>query len=193
MSTAKTKARNIKEFIEDAKQHRLDYASIGVGSTGHLLGFQLSEGNKLDMLHVPYKGSAPATQALVAGEISAVFLDLVTLKPHLASGRVRLIAVTGTKRSPLTPDVPTLAESGFPGFETLTWAGLFVANKTPASIVSRLETETRKILALPDVIAKWHDLGYEPGGKPQAQFAAQMRSESERWGGIIKKAGIKLD
>lgn len=164
-----------------------------MGSTGHLLGFQLSEGNKLDMLHVPYKGSAPATQALVAGEISAVFLDLVTLKPHLASGRVRLIAVTGTKRSPLTPDVPTLAESGFPGFETLTWAGLFVANKTPASIVSRLETETRKILALPDVIAKWHDLGYEPGGKPQAQFAAQMRSESERWGGIIKKAGIKLD
>jgi len=195
VSTQKTKALTIKEFVADAKLHPKDYnyASIGAGSSGHLLGYQLNEANGLSMLHVAYKGSTPATLALMAGEISAVFLDIVTLKPQLASGKVRLLASTGAKRSPLTPDVPTLAESGYAGFDTASWAALFVPSKVPADVLARLETETRKILAQPEVITKWRELGFEPGGQPPAQFAAQMRADSVRWGGLIKKAGVKLD
>lgn len=195
VSTQKTKALSIKEFVAEAKQHPKDYnyASIGAGSSGHLLGYALNEANGLSMMHVAYKGSTPATLALVAGEISAVFLDIVTLKPQLASGKVRLLAVTGSRRSALTPDVPTLGESGYAGFDTASWAALFVPSKVPPEILGRLEAETRKILAQPDVIAKWRDLGYEPGGQPQAQFAAQMRADSARWGSLIKKAGVKLD
>lgn len=195
VSTAKTEARSLKEFVAQAKRHpqEYNYASIGAGSSGHLLGYALNEANGLEMMHVAYKGSSPATLALMAGEISAVFLDYVTLKPQLASGKVRLLAVTGTRRSSLTPDVPTLAELGYPGFEAAVWGALFVPSKTPREIVSRLETETRKILAQPDVVAKWHELGYEVGGLPQAQFAAQMRLDSARWGALIKKTGVKLD
>ncbi|MDO8772323.1 MAG: tripartite tricarboxylate transporter substrate binding protein [Burkholderiaceae bacterium] len=195
VSTAKTGARSLKEFVAEAKKHPQDYnyASIGAGSSGHLLGYALNEANGLEMMHVAYKGSSPATLALMAGEISAVFLDYVTLKPQLASGKVRLLAVTGTRRSSLTPEVPTLAELGYPGFEASVWGALFVPSKTPREIVARLETETRKILAQPDVVAKWRELGYEVGGMPQAQFAAQLRSDSARWGALIKKTGVKLD
>lgn len=195
VSTEKTKVRTMAEFVAQAKQQPKDhnYASIGAGSSGHLLGYALNESNGLSMVHVTYKGSTPAMLALVAGEVSAVFLDYVTIRPQLASGKVRLLAVTGAQRSSLTPDVPTLAELGYPGFENKVWGGLFVPSKTPADILARLETETRKILAQPDVVAKWRELGYEPGGQPQAQFAAQLRSESARWGNLIKKAGVKLD
>lgn len=195
VSTEKTKVRTMAEFVAQAKQHPLDYnyASIGAGSSGHLLGYALNESNALSMMHVAYKGSTPAMLALVAGEVSAVFLDYVTIRPQLASGKVRLLAVTGAKRSPLTPDVPTLAELGYPGFENKVWGALFVPSKTPADVLARLETETRKILAQPDLVAKWRELGYETGGQPQAQFAAQLRSESVRWGNLIKKAGVKLD
>lgn len=195
VSTQKTRATTIKEFVAEARLHpkEYNYASIGAGSSGHLLGYALNDANGLSMLHVAYKGSTPATLALVAGEISAVFLDIVTLKPQLASGKVRLLAVTGTRRSPLTPDVPTLAESGYSGFENASWAGLFVPSKVPADVHARLETETRKILVQPELIAKWRELGFEPGGQPQAQFAAQMRADSVRWGGLIRKAGVKLD
>ena len=195
VSTSKTNTHTLKDFVAQAKLHPQDYnfASIGAGSSGHLLGYALNEANGLNMMHVPYKGSSQATLALMAGEVSAVFLDYVTLKPQLASGKVRLLAVTGTRRSALTPDVPTLTELGYPGFESTVWGALFVPSKTPAEIVNRLETETRKILALPDVLAKWRELGYEPGGMPRAQFAAQLRTDSVRWGALIKKTGVKLD
>lgn len=195
VSTAKTPAHTLKEFVALAKEHPQDYnyASIGPGSSGHLLGYALNEVNGLNMMHVPYKGSSPATMALMSGEVSAVFLDYVTLKPQLATGKVRLLAVTGTHRSALTPDVPTLAELGYPGFESDVWGAIFVPTKTPVAIISRLETETRKILAQPDIVAKWHEMGYEVGGLPRAEFAAQMRKDSARWGALIKKTGVKLD
>lgn len=195
VSTAKTGARTLKEFAAAAKQRPQEhsYASIGAGSSGHLLGYALNEANGLSMLHVSYKGSSAATMALLAGDVSAVFLDYVTLKPQLGSGKVRLLAVTGTRRSKLTPDVPTLAELGYSGFESSVWGALFVPSKTPRDIVLRLEAETRKILAQPDMVAKWQELGYEPGGAPQAQFAAQMRADHARWGALIKSSGVRLD
>ena len=195
VSTARTQARTFQEFMAEArrKPREFSYASIGPGSSGHLLGNTLNEANHLEMVHVPFKGSTPATLALVGGEINTVFLDYVTLKPHVDSGKVRLLAVTGTRRSPMTPDVPTLAELGYPGFETNVWGGLFVSSKTPPEIVERLNAHSRAILAQPELSAKWRELGYEVGGLPQAQFAALVRAEYDRWGGMIRKAGVKLD
>ncbi|VTU21543.1 Bug family tripartite tricarboxylate transporter substrate binding protein [Variovorax sp. PBL-E5] len=195
VSTAKVKATTFKAYVEEARRNPQDYnyASIGPGSSGHLLGYALNEANGLGMTHVPYKGSAPAMMALMSGEIAAVFLDFVTLKPQLAVGKVRLLAVTGSQRSPLTPDVPTLAELGYPGFEAAAWAALFVPARTPPEVMARLESEIRKVLAQPDVQARVRELGYEPGGMPHAQFVAQVRTDAARWGALIKKAGVKLD
>ena len=191
----KVSAKTMKEYVEQARARPNDYsyASIGAGSSGHLLGFALNEANGLGTIHVPYKGSAPAMQALLGGEIASVFLDYVTLKPQVQAGKVRLLAVTGAERSPVTPAVPTLAELGYPGFESATWAGLFVPSKTPREIVQRLESEVRKIAAQPDYIQKIRELGYEAGGLTQAQFAAQVRADHARWGALIKKAGVKLE
>lgn len=192
VGTAKVKAKTFKEYVAQAKAHPKDfsYASIGPGSTGHLLGFAVNKANGMDTIHVPYKGSTPALQALLSGDVASVFLDYVTLKPQVEAGKVRLLAVTGTKRSEFTPDVPTLSELGYTGFEAGTWAGLFVAKNTPPTILKTLETAVHKITTDPDYVQKMASLGYEPGDLTQPQFAALVRSEYTRWGALIKQAGI---
>ncbi len=195
VGTDKVRARTLKEYVEAARANpkEYSYASIGAGSTGHLLGYALNEANGLDTIHVPYKGSAPAMTALLGGEVASVFLDYVTLKSQVAAGKVRLLAVTGTQRSPVTPAVPTLAEQGLAGFEAGTWAGLFAPARTPPEIVQRLETEVRKIVVQPDYLARIRELGYEPGGSTHTQFTTQVRNEHARWGALIRKTGIKLE
>ena len=195
VGTAKVKAKTLKEFIAAAKANPKDYsyASIGPGSTGHLLGFAMNEANKLGTIHVPYKGSTPALQALLSGEVASVFLDYVTLKPQIEAGKVRLLAVTGTERSQFTPEVPTLTELGYKGFEAGTWAGLFVAANTPPAIVKTLADTVHKITADPDYVEKMAALGYAPGYMSQKEFAAFVRSEDTRFGALIHKAGITLD
>ena len=195
VSTARVQAKSLKEFSELTKAKTRDdsYGSIGPGSSHHLYANNLNEAAALNMIHVPYKGGAPAVLALVSGEISAVMLDLVSLKPYVANGKVRLLASTGTKRSALTPDVPTLSELGYPGFESYGWGAMFLPSKTPPDIVQRLETEIGNVLQQPDVIAKFKDMGFEIGGTPQAQFATQVVGDHDRWTRLIKKAGVTLD
>jgi len=195
VGTSKVSALTMKEFVEQARQKPKEhsYASIGPGSTGHLLGFALNEANKLDTLHVPYKGAAPATQALLSGEVSSVFLDYITLKPHVDAGKVRLLAITGTERSPQTPQVPTLAELGYAGFDSGSWAGLFVPAKTPAPVMKRLEDALATVLRDPEYVETMTNYGYKIDVLSQPKFAAMVRSEYTRWNELIKKAGIKLE
>lgn len=195
VGTSKVSALTMKEFVEQARQKPKEhsYASIGPGSTGHLLGFALNEANKLDTLHVPYKGAAPATQALLSGEVSSVFLDYITLKPHVDAGKVRLLAITGTERSPQTPQVPTLAELGYAGFDSGSWAGLFVPAKTPAPVMKRLEDALTTVLRDPEYVETMTNYGYKIDVLSQPKFAAMVRSEYTRWNDLIKKAGIKLE
>lgn len=195
VGTSKVTAKTMKEYVEQARQHPKEYgyASIGPGSTGHLLGFALNEANKLDTLHIPYKGAAPATQALLSGEVASVFLDYVTLKPHVDAGKVRLLAITGNEHSAQTPNVPTLAELGYTGFESGSWVGLFLPAKTPAAVTKRLDEALAAVLVDPEYVETMTKYGYKIGNLTQPQFVAMIRREYTRWNELIKKAGIRLD
>lgn len=195
VNAAKVPAKNLSEYVALAKAASADhpYASIGAGSSHHLYGHHFNSLAGLNLTHVPYRGGAPAVLAVASGEVASVFLDYVSLKPHVESGKVRLLASTGTRRSPLTPDVPTLSEAGFAGFESYGWGALFVPAKTPMAIVAQLHGEVLKALRHPDVLAKFQSFGFEIGGVPQAQFAAQFRADHERWTTLIRKADVKLD
>ena len=195
VSTARVSAKTLKEFVEEAKTQptAFTYGSGGNGSSHHLYGFGLAEATSVNMLHVPYKGGAPAMTALISGEIASGFFDFVSLKPYVESGKARLLAVTGTHRHALTPAIPTLAELGYTGFESYGWGALFVPAKTPPEIVQRLEAEIIKALKNPEVIAKFRDAGFELGGTPQAQFAAQYKADQQRWATLIKKSATRLD
>ncbi|SEB20041.1 tripartite tricarboxylate transporter substrate binding protein [Variovorax sp. YR216] len=191
----KVDARNLKEFVAQVKAQpgSHSYGSIGMGSTTHLFGHALNEEAHLDMVHVPFKGSSVALNALLAGEVSTVILDYVTLKPQVSAGKARLIAVTGSQRSSWTPEVATFAEQGYKGLELMTWAGLFVPSKTSPDIVRRLHDEVMKVVREPDVAAKLADLGYVPGNRSQAAFAQQVSDEKQRWAVLIKQAGVRLE
>lgn len=195
INPTKVPVKTLREFSDLAKDKTREdsYASVGAGTSLHLFGFGLSEAAKLNMLHVPYKGGAPAMVALVGGEVSSAFMDYATIKPFVADGRVRLLAVTGTKRSPLTPDVPTLSELGYTGFEAYGWGALFLPAKTPPDIVARLYAEVHKVLQQPDVIASFKNMGFEMGGTPQAEFATQVKNDYGQWSQLIKRTGISLD
>lgn len=195
VNTSRTHARTLKEFVDQVKAERgkHHYASVGNGSIGSLYGYKLNEVAGLDLVHVPYKGAGPVVMALLAGEVSASFVDYATLKAHVASGKLRPLAVSSAKRSPWTPDVPTFTEQGFPGFESFSWVGVFVTGKTPPEIVQRITLEVNRALKQPDVVAKLNDLALDQGGMPQTQFAAMVTADHARWGAIIKNAGMKLD
>ena len=195
VSTTRTPAKSVKEFVEQvrAEPKKHYYASISPGSTGHLYGFHFNEFNGLDMQHVAYKGGAPATTALLAGDISAAFLDFSTLKPQLPGGRIRLLAVTGLTRSPQAPDIPTFTELGYKGFEPTSWAGLFVPKATPAPMVKTLADTVNMLLKQPDIAGKYKELGYEIGTMTQPQFAAQVASDRDMWSDLVRKAGVKVE
>ncbi|QNN59094.1 tripartite tricarboxylate transporter substrate binding protein [Diaphorobacter ruginosibacter] len=194
VSTQRTAATNIAELIKDVKanpnQHM--YGSIGNGSTSHILGNHLNKSAQLDMVHVPYKGSSQVTLALMAGEITSTILDLVTLGPMLSTGKIRLIGVTGLERTPLTPDVPTLKEQGFSGFELPTWAGFFAPKGTPVEIIKKLHDASIKVMNMPDVQPRLKDLGYVAGGLSTADFQKQLVLEKNRWASLIKDSGVEM-
>ena len=186
--------KTVKEFIQFAKARagELTYSSSGNGGTGHLAGalFDLRAGTK--MIHVPYKGTGPATIALIAGEVSIGFAESISLTTHIKAGRLRAIAMTSLKRSPLFPELPTVAET-IPGYTAGPWYGALAPAKTPADIIGRLNREIAAILRAPDVRAGMRDSGAEPGGNTPVEFAAHIKDEYERWGRVIRESAIKSD
>ncbi|MEO6565829.1 MAG: tripartite tricarboxylate transporter substrate-binding protein, partial [Casimicrobiaceae bacterium] len=176
-----------------ANPTRVNYASAGNGTSNHLAGALFNQTAGTAMVHVPYKGSAPALQDLVAGQVQVMF-DLVTTSlPMIAAGKVRALAVTSAQRLPTLPDVPTMKEAGYPGFEVTAWFGLFAPAATPPAIVARLHDEVERALAAPDVRDKLAKLGMEPMSGSTREFAAFVAAEAGRWSGVVKSAGIKSE
>jgi len=188
-------ANNVRDLIVlmKAKPDGFSYGSSGVGSTQHLAGeaFNLAAGTKA--VHVPYKGSAQALADLVGGQIQLDFDTTSSAMAFIKGGKVKPLAVMSAKRTPELPDVPTMAEAGLPGVEMTTWYGLFVTAGTPKAVVDRIFAETAKALQQPDVQKRLTGLGGEPGNVSQAEFAALVKSDYDRFGKLIKDANVKLE
>ena len=176
-----------------AKPGTLTYASAGVAGSSHVLGTFFNQLAGIDTLHVPYKGGAPGMLDLRAGRVSYMVTSMVTSLNFVRDGRARLLATTGAKRSHLFPDVPTMAESGFPGFEAVLWHGVMAPAKVPRPIVVRLNQEIVKVLALPDVQKLLMAEGGTASPSTPEEFASFLRSETAKWTKVIKQAGITLD
>ncbi len=186
-------AANVKALIalSKARPGEITYGSQGIGASGHLSGelFQLMTGVK--WVHVPYKGGAPAMADLIAGQISISFGNIPTVIQQVRAGRLRAIAVTGAKRSGAAADIPTVAESGVPGFAVANWFGMSAPAKTPPAIVERIHSELARALKLPDVRTALANSGADPVGSTPAEFTAFVQAEFSKWAKVIKAAGIK--
>jgi tripartite-type tricarboxylate transporter receptor subunit TctC len=186
--------RSVKELIALAKSkpEELNYGSGGNGAPGHLAGEMLKMLAGIQMVHVPYKGVGSII-GLVRGDHSVEFNNLISVGAQIKEGKVRVLAVGDSKRTPVMPDVPTVAEAGVPGFEMVQWFGVLAPAATPKPAIGRLHTEMVKALRLPDVKQRFHQLGAEPVGNTPEEFAALIRSEISKWAKVVKKAGIRLD
>jgi tripartite-type tricarboxylate transporter receptor subunit TctC len=186
-------AKNVKELLELAakKPGALTYGSPGAGSQAHLAGALLEQSTGVQLLHVPYRGIAPAVNDLVGGQVSMMFAPLQTALPHIKSGKLRAIGVASQKRSPLLPELPTIVEQGVARFEAVSWYALMVPAGTPADVVDRIGAATVRFLALPDTRAKFAAQGMDPGGGSAQDLAATVRAESARWGDVVRKQNIK--
>ena len=188
-------ASSMSELVNYAKANpgKLTFASPGAGAQAHLAGELLKLTAGVDMVHVPYKGIGPALNDLLGGQVSMMFSQLSSALPHIRSGKLRALGVANLKRSAVLPDLPTIAEQGFPGFEAVSWYALMVPAGTPQDVISRLHTEVARILRLHDVKEKLAGLGAEPVGNSPEELAATIRSESARWADVIRRQGIKSD
>jgi tripartite-type tricarboxylate transporter receptor subunit TctC len=188
-------AKNVTELIVllKANPNKYTFASSGNGTSQHLSGELFKSMAGVEMQHIPYKGSPPALQDVVGGQVSMTFDNITTAWPLAKAGKLRPLAVTTAKRSAIAPEVPTLAESGLPGFEVGSWQGVFAPAGTPPDIVKRLNVEIVKILNSPDVKEKLTALGAEPVGDTSEQFSAYVKSEVVKWSEIVKKSGAKVD
>jgi len=189
------KARSVAELIELARAQpgKLAYASSGAGSTQHIAGEAFKRFSGTQIVHVPYKGSGPAMVDLIGGQVQLSFDTLPSVIGHLQAQRVRALAVTTAKRSPLLPDVPTLAEAGVKGLAMSAWYGVYAPAGTPRAIVERLNKEIAVVLAQPEVVNKLAAAGAEPGDMSLAQFTQFQASEYARFGQLIKDTGIHVD
>ena len=187
--------RSVKDLVALAKARpgQLNYGSPGTGATTHLANELFKSMTGVDIAHVPYKGVAPAAIDLISGQVQMMSGDLSTLLPHVQSGRMRALAVTGARRSSLLPDMPTVAEAGVPGYEASGWFGVLVPAGTPQSIVDRLNAEIVKGLASADARQRLAALGGEVAVGTPDQFAAHLRVESAKWGKLIRTLGLKAE
>jgi tripartite-type tricarboxylate transporter receptor subunit TctC len=188
-------ASNVKELIALLKANpgKYSFASSGNGTSQHLSGELFKSMAGVEMQHIPYKGSPPALQDVMGGQVTMTFDNITTAWPLAKAGKLRALAVTTATRSAIAPDVPTLAESGLPGFEVGSWQGVFAPAGTPPEIVKRLNVEIVKILNLPDVKEKLTGLGAEPVGNSSEEFSAMVKAEVVKWADVVKKSGARVD
>ena len=188
-------AKNVGELIALLKANpgKYSFASSGNGTSQHLSGELFKSMAGVEMQHIPYKGSPPALQDVVAGQVAMTFDNITTAWPLAKGGKLRALAVTTAKRSSIAPEVPTLAESGLVGYEVGSWQGVFAPAGTPPAIVARLNTEIVKIINMPDVKEKLMGLGAEPVGNSSEEFGAIVKAEVVKWADVVKKSGAKVD
>jgi tripartite-type tricarboxylate transporter receptor subunit TctC len=188
-------ARSVQEFIALAKARpgQINYSSAGNGTSNHLAGELLKSMAGIDLVHVPYKGSAPALNDLVAGQVSLMFDLVLTAAPHIKSGAARGLAVTGAQRSPVLPGLPTVAESGLPGYEVSAWFGIFAPAGLPQPVAQRLNAEFVKVMREPDLKQRLAGLGADPLTSTPEEFSSYLRSEIDKWAKVVKASGMKLD
>ena len=188
-------ANSVAEFIKLAKSKpgKLNFGSGSTGSAGHLAGELFKTMAGVDMAHIPYKGAAGAMQDLIGGRVDLMFDNLASSLSQVKGGRVRALAVTTSKRTKLAPELPTIAESGLPGFDISTWFGIFVPAGTPRPVVDRLHAEFTRALAAPDVREKMLALGAEPVGSTPEQFAAYVKAEAAKYAKLVRTSGARVD
>ena len=187
--------KNLADYIKLAKSQpgKLTYASPGIGGAGHLAGELLKQRADIDVTHVAYRGGGPAMLGLLGGEVDSFMSTPPTAGPHIKTGKVRALATTGAKRDPLMSDVPTVAEQGYPGFDTLNWYAYVVPAKTPKAVIDKLNQALVKILKDPDVTKELELKGLSPSPSTPAELAAYMKREYDTWADVVKKSGIKPD
>jgi tripartite-type tricarboxylate transporter receptor subunit TctC len=187
--------KSVAEFVAYARANpgKMSYGTVGTGSAGHLTMEDLKLREGLDIVHVPYRGFPPAMLDLLSGNIQTMFAISAAVLPYMADGRVRGLAITSAKRATSAPDLPTMIELGYPGFESYAWIGLLAPGKTPPEIVAKLEGATRQATALPEVRDALTKQGFDVVGGSAAEFDAFRRSEATKWTEIIQRVGVKAD
>ncbi len=186
---------NVRELIKLAKSKpgQINYASVGPGSPNHMGMELLKSMAGIDMVHIPYKGTAPAVTDLISGQVSLLFNSMPSVLPHVASGRLRGIAVGSAQRSPAAPDIPTVAEAGLKGYQYVTWYALLAPAAVPKDIIAKINADAVKVLSQPDMVQRFASQGAEPApGTPDA-LARFMRAEYDEWKRVIKTTNIKID
>ncbi len=188
-------ANTLGELVALAKAQpgEIKYASAGVGTSPHLTAELFRQRTETELMHVPYKGSTPAVVATVSGETSLMFTGIASSIAHIKSGRLKPISVSSSKRSPSLPDVPTIAESGYPGFEVNYWIGLFAPRGTPPEVVTRLNTEINRFLGQPDTRTRFQALGLEPFVGTPSEFADVIQQDAALWKKTIETSGIRAE
>ena len=188
-------ARSVKDVIALAKKEpgKWTYASSGNGTSIHMSGAMFTFLTHTDLVHIPYKGSAPAVTDLLAGQTNMMFDNIPSSLPHIKSGRLIALATTGAKRDPALPDLPTMQEAGVPGYESGVWFGLMVPAATPKDIIARLNAAAMEAIKAPEFVKRMHDLGYNIIPGSPADMARMIQDELRRWGPIVKASGAKVD
>lgn len=188
-------AKSVKEFIAYCNENKgkVTYASSGNGTTLHLGGELFKRLAKVEMTHIPYRGGAPAINDLIPGRVDVIFDNVPSIISHVRSGTVRGLAVTTMERIAILPDMPTIAESGVPGFDVSSWFGFFVPVKTPQDVIAKINADTNAALAHPSVKPRFDDLGAVPKGSTPAELAAFLKSEIDKWGPVIQEAKIRVE
>jgi tripartite-type tricarboxylate transporter receptor subunit TctC len=188
-------AKSVQELVKLARARpgQINYASGGTGTTSHLAGEMFKNMTKINIVHVPYKSVPASLVGLISGEAQLTFAIMQAGYPHVTAGKLRALAVTGAKRSSSAPDIPTVAESGVPGYEFISWNAVHVPAGTPKAVIAKVQAELVKVLALPDVKKRMFSLGMEVVGSTPEQLAALVKSDIVKWGKVIKEAGVRVD